>query len=145
MSTTSQARIQLETNMNSNVPVLTAKAYIGIAALAACVVLSGSVQANGHEVTVKISVSAADLDLSQPSDARELYSRLHKAARVVCGDGNRVDLRPPTVFADCYEQAVGDAVRSANRPQLTLVYLRTHTLQDAAARGIDVPVLVAAK
>jgi hypothetical protein len=32
-----------------------------------------------------------------------------------------------------------DDIRRKTRTQLTLVYLRTHTLQDAAARGIDVP------
>src|ERR1700688_2051440 len=125
--------------MNSKVLVLDVKAFICIAAMAACAILPGSVQANGHEITVKFSVSAAGLDLSQPADARELYSRLQKPARVVCGHGNRVDLRPLIDFADCQEKAVGDAVRSVNRPQLTVVYLGTHTLLDAAARGIDVP------
>jgi hypothetical protein len=56
-----------------------------------------------------------------------------------------VDLHPLADFAVCYEQAVGDAIRSVNRPQLTMLYLRTHTLQDAAARGIDVPLLAATK
>jgi UrcA family protein len=78
-----------------------------LSAAAVCAVLSGSVQAKSHEVTLKISVSTAGLDTSLRAGARELYSRLQKAARVVCGDGNR--------------------------------------LQDAAARGIAVPVLVAAK
>jgi UrcA family protein len=131
--------------MNTKVPVPNAKVFICIAAMAVCAVLSGSVQAKSHEVTVKISVSTAGLDTNLPAGAGELYRRLQKAASIVCGSGNRVDLRPLTDFAECYEQAVGDAVRSANRPQLTLVYLRTHTLQDAAARGIDVPLLVAAK
>jgi len=131
--------------MNTKFPVPTAKVFNCIAALAACAVLSGSVQAKSHDVTIKISVSTAGLDTSLPAGARELYSRLQKAASIVCGNGNRVDLLALTDFADCYEQAIGDAVRSANRAQLTLVYLRTHSLQDAAARGIDVPVLVATK
>ncbi len=45
----------------------------------------------------------------------------------------------------CYEKALGNAVRSANMPLLTQVYLETHTLREAAARGIDVPVQMAAK
>jgi UrcA family protein len=135
----------METNMNTKVPVVDAKAFICIAAMAACALLSSSVHAKEHEVTVKVSVSAAGLDLSQPAGTRELYGRLQKAARIVCGDGNRVDLHPLADFAVCYEQAVGDAIRSVNRPQLTMLYLRTHTLQDAAARGIDVPLLAATK
>jgi UrcA family protein len=131
--------------MNIIAPFLNTKSFVCIAAVAACAVLSSPVQAKDHEVEVKISVSAAGLDLSQPAGARELYGRLQKAATIVCGNGNRVDLQPLTDFASCYETAVGDAVRSADRPHLTMVYLRTHTLQDAAARGINVPVLVAAK
>src|ERR1700722_4615279 len=45
----------------------------------------------------------------------------------------------------CYEKALGNAVRSANLPLLTLVYLATHTLQEAAAGGIGVPEMIAAK
>jgi len=52
----------------------------------------------------------------------------------------RVDLQPPTSFAGCYEKALGDAVRSVNRPQLNIVYLATHTSRDAETYGIDVPV-----
>jgi len=131
--------------MNTNFPVLKAKAYIGTAALAACAILSGPAQAKEHIVDVKLSVNSAGLDLKQPTDARELYRRLQKAANIVCGHGNRVDLRAVPDLAACYEQALGDAVRSANRPQLTIVYLRSHTIQDAATRGIEVPALVAAK
>jgi UrcA family protein len=133
--------------MNTNFPVLKAKACIGTAALAAaaCAILSGPVQAKEHIVDVTLSVNTAGLDLKQPADARELYRRLQKAAYIVCGHGNRVDLRAVPDFAACYEQALGDAVRAANRPQLTLVYLRSHTIQDAATRGIEIPALVAAK
>ncbi len=130
--------------MNTNFSVLNAKAYICTAAVAACI-LSGPVQAKEHIVDVKLSVNTAGLDLKQPADARALYRRLQKVANIVCGHGNRVDLRAVPDFAACYERALGDAVRSANTPQLTIVYLKSHTLQDAATRGIEVPALVAAK
>jgi hypothetical protein len=57
----------------------------------------------------------------------------------------RVDLVPFRDPQGCYEKALGNAVRAANLKLLTQVYLATHTLQEAAARGIDVPVQVAAK
>ena len=57
----------------------------------------------------------------------------------------RVDLKPVTDRKRCYEKALGSAVRSANSPLLTQVYLQTHTPQEATALGIDVPVQVAAK
>jgi UrcA family protein len=134
-----------ETIMNTNAAVLNAKAFISIAAVAAYAILSGPIQAKSPEVAVKISVSSAGLDLSQSAGARELYSRLQKAAKIVCGRGNRVDLVPLDDVAGCYEKAIADAVQSANLPQLTIVYLNTHTPQDAKTRGIVFPVLVAAK
>jgi UrcA family protein len=131
--------------MNTKASILNAKPIICVAALAACAVLSGPVKANGHEVTVKISVSAAGLDLSRPGDAREVYRRLYFAARIACGSGNRVGLQPPSSFVDCYQKALGDAVRSANRPQLNIVYLATHTSRDAETYGIEVPARMVAK
>jgi UrcA family protein len=131
--------------MNAKASILNAKPFICLAALAGCAVLSGQVKAHSHEVTVKISVSAAGLDLSRPADAREVYRRLSFAARTACGDGNRVGLQPPPSWVGCYEKALGDAVRSVNRPQLNIVYLATHTSREAATYGIDVPARIAAK
>lgn len=130
--------------MNTKTPPVDAKPFIWLAA-AAAYALSGPVQAEGREVTVKISVSTTGLDLSEPSGARALYGRLREAARTVCGSGNRVGLQPATDFSDCYEKALGDAVRSVNRPELNMIYLATHTLLDAEIHGIDVPARVAAK
>ena len=129
--------------MNTNACSPTTKPFICSAAIAACAVLFGTVQAIGQEVTVKIPVSTAGLDPSQPAGAREVYRRLQRAARTACGDGDRVGLEPPTSFAGCYEQALGDAVRSAHRAQLSIIYLATHTVRDAATYGIEVPVRLA--
>jgi UrcA family protein len=131
--------------MNTDTSSLNARTLSCIAASAACAVLSWPLQATDRDVIVKVSVSTAGLDLSQPAGARELYSRLQKAAHIVCSSSGRVALQPVTDFATCREKALGDAVRSVNRPQLAIAYLRTHTLQEAAAHGIDVPVFVAAK
>jgi UrcA family protein len=128
-----------------NTQLLNAKSLFSITVVAACVALSGPVQAESQEVTVKIPVSTAGFDLNQPARARELYSRLRQAARTACRDGDRVGLEPVKHFTGCYEQALGEAIRVANQPQLTLVYLETHTSEDAATRGIVVPTLVAAK
>ena len=130
--------------MNTN-SAHTTKSLICLAAAAACAVLSGPVQANDHEVTVKISVSTAGLDLSQPADARKVYARIQDAADIVCTLGTRVDLKPVRYLMGCYEKALGDAVRSANQPQLSMVYLATHTPGQAAAYGIEIPARMAAK
>ena len=115
------------------------------AAVVACALFAGSVAAKDQEFTVAYRVSTQDLDLSQPAGAHELYARLQHAAQVVCTHGMRVDLKPVTDEDACYEKALGNAVRSANMPLLTQVYLETHTLREAAAREIDVPVQMAAK
>ena len=113
------------------------------AAIVASTLFAGNVAAKG--VTVAIQVSTKGLDLSLPAGARELYSRLKHAAEVVCTHGMRVDLAPTSDPQGCYESALAGAVRSAHKPLLTQAYLATHTLQQAAAGGIDVPVQVAAK
>jgi UrcA family protein len=143
---TPPSRTDLEINMNINAPVLSAKSFIYMAVLAACALLSGPIQAKERIVTVKVSVNTAGLDVAQPAGGRELYSRLAHAAAIVCGGTNQVGLQAVDSFADCIAAAVGEAVRSAKLPQLTVAYLRTHTLQQAAALGIDVPaVLIAAR
>ena len=131
--------------MTTKIPILSAKALVCISAMAACAILSGPIQAESHIVNVSLHVRTADLDLDQPADAREAYRRLQKAASTLCGNGNRVGQEPLTDFAGCFEKALGGAVGSVNRPQLTMVYLRTHSLLDAATHGIDVQPLVAAK
>ncbi len=115
------------------------------AALVACALFAGSVVAEDQEFTVAYQVSTQGLDLTQPAGARELYARLKHAAEVVCTHGMRVDLKPVADPKGCYEKALGSAVRSANWKLVTQVYLQTHTPQEAAAFGIDVPVKVAAE
>jgi UrcA family protein len=122
--------------------VMTASSVFG-AAMVAWTLFAGDAVAK--EVTIAYQVSAKGLDLRQPAGARQFYGRLKKAAQMVCTHGNRVDLQPPSDPEGCYEKALGDAIRSANVSRLTQVYLETHTLREAAARGIDVPVQVAAK
>jgi UrcA family protein len=115
------------------------------ASLVACTLFAGSVAAKDQEFTVAYRVSTQGLDPSQPAGARELYKRLKHAAEVVCTHGMRVDLAPTPDPQGCYEKALADAVRSAHMPLVTQAYLATHTLQQAAARGIDAPVQIAAK
>jgi len=114
------------------------------AATVACMLFAGSVSAGDKTVTIALQVSSEGLDLSQPNDAQTFYTRIERAARVVCTHGNRVDLTPLVYLKGCYEKAIGDAVRAANKPMLTQIYLTNHTLRDAAVYGIQ-PVQVAAK
>ena len=111
----------------------------------ACALFAGNVVARDHEVIVALRVSTHGVDLSRPSDARIFYARLENAAWIVCTRGTRVDLVPLEDPRRCSEQALAGAVRNARAPTLTRIYLATHTLQDAAAHGIEVPPQLAAK
>ena len=64
---------------------------------------------------------------------------------MACTRADRAGLAPVDSVPRCVEQALGDAVRAGNKPLLTKAYLSTHTLQQAASHGIEVPAQLAAK
>jgi UrcA family protein len=119
------------------------RSILGVAVVAGLLFGGNAAAAKDHNVTVAIRLSTEWLDLSRPADARTFYTRLEKAAWVVCTRGNRVNLVPIDDVKGCYEKALGGAISSAKVPMLTQIYLATHTLQEAAARGIDVPTQIA--
>jgi UrcA family protein len=110
---------------------------------AACALAVSNVAAKDHIVPVSAQVSTQGLDLSRPADVQTFYTRLQNAAWMVCTRGTRADLLPSDNLKGCYEKALGDAVRSAKKPLLTQLYLGNHTLQEAAAHGIEVPQVAA--
>lgn len=129
--------------MITKIAVLGTKTCLGIAALAACALFAGVVQA-GDTFPIKVTINTAGLDLRQEAGIRELYSRLKNAADAVCNNVYRVGLEPVANYVDCYEKALGAAVQSVNRPKLTQVYLSAHTLKDATAHGVKVYLLATA-
>jgi len=129
--------------MYSKLALINARRVLG--ALAACGLFVGGVAAQDHVVTVSTKVDARGLDLTQPADAQTFYKRLRNAAWMLCTRSTRVGLAPVDNLQGCYEQALGDAVRTSHSTIVTQIYLGTHTLRDAAARGIEVPAQVAAK
>lgn len=114
-----------------------------LAVVLAFALYSGTADAGNHQVTVSKQVDTTGLDLDRPADVAVLYSRIRHAADDVCTRGKQVDLLPVDSPKICYEKALGDAIRSARSPALTLIYLGTHSLQEAKARGIEVPSEVA--
>jgi UrcA family protein len=101
--------------------------------------------AAAEEITVTLNVSTKGLDLSHPKDAHKAYQRLQHAAWLLCTNGNRVGLAPVEDLQGCQQKSIGDAIRQIRAPLLTQIYLQTHTLREAAARGIPSAVEVAAK
>ena len=130
--------------MYAEAAVTTARLLAGAVTIV-CTLAAGNVAANDKIVTVSFPISAQGLDLTQPADAQTFYTRLQNAAWLVCTRGTRVDLLPTDYPMRCYQQALGDAVRVSNKPTVTQIYLASHTLQEAAAHGIEVPAQLAAK
>jgi UrcA family protein len=117
-----------------------------VAALAiAGALFAGSVAAADRAVIVAIPVNAHGLDVSQPAGAQELYRRLDYAAYVACTRANRVGLAPSTDPRGCSEKSLASAIRSVDLPLLTQMYLRQHTLREAATYGIEPAAKLAAK
>jgi len=127
-------------HMYTNIRGLSAWPVLG-AAIAVCTLFTGGVAAKDDAVTVSIQVSTQGLDVSQPRGAQKLYWRLQNAARVACTQGNRVGLAPSPDPKGCREKALAGAIRAAHLALLTQVYLASHTLWEATAYGIDVPVM----
>jgi len=115
------------------------------AAVVACTFFAGDVIAEPHEVSVAYQVSTQGLDVNKPAGARELYIRLKNAAWYVCTRTNRVGLEPSPDTDACTEKALGEAIRSAHVPLLVQAYLEKHSVAQAAAHGLVVPVQLAEK
>lgn len=123
---------------------MNAKFLVGPIAIAACVLSAAPALADDGPTVVSKVVNARDVDVNTREGAMKLYGRLSSAARRVCGD-LRVGHALSTYAPACYQDALGNAIRSANREQLTRVYLKTHTMEVAQTYGIAIPVLVAEK
>jgi len=85
------------------VPVLGA-----LAATAATLAFATPAAAQAEDRSVTVSI--ADLDLANPSDAARLGHRLHAAARQVCGPDQGADTKARQQMSDC--QTI--ALRRAN-------------------------------
>ncbi len=128
--------------MYVKIPLLSTRFFLGT--VLACALFAGTAGADEHRVIVSKRIDTKGLDLNRAADAQALYTRIRHAADDVCTRGKQVDLLPVDNPMHCYEKALGDAIRSVNLPMLTQIYLTTHTVQEAAARGIEVPSQVAA-
>jgi len=107
--------------------------------------VAGNAVAASQSVDVSAPINTSGLDLSRPADVRTLYKRIKGTAEYLCGTSNRVGLAPADDPKGCYEKALADAIRSARLPMLTRLYLNTHSLQEATARGIEIPPQVSAR
>src|SRR5262249_32315453 len=133
-----------EAHMYTKAGLIGSRALL-VAAATVSTFFVGNLSAHDRTRLESIIVSPRGLDLARPADAQAFYTRLQNAAWVVCTRRIHVDLVLVEKPKACVERALGDAIRSAKVPLLTQIYLRSHTLEEAAAHGIGVPSQVAAK
>jgi UrcA family protein len=73
-----------------------------------------------------------DLDLSKVDGAATLYSRLRRAAAIVCSPLESRSLGMAAQYRVCVDQAIADAVAGVGRPMLSQ-YHQSHTKGDKTA------------
>ncbi len=87
-----------------------------VAVLASSVALAASAGNGTTEVRVRIG----DLDLNTPVGAAVLYRRIERAAARVCVSlENARSLANKRLYAHCIDEAIGEAVATVHRSQLT--------------------------
>jgi UrcA family protein len=75
------------------------------------------------ELAPQISVQYAAEDLETDKGAENVYRKLRKAARRVCGiDGGFLNLSEKTLAKKCVDDTLASAVRKIDRPMLTTVH-----------------------
>jgi UrcA family protein len=80
----------------------------------------------------KYIVRFPDLDLSKVDGAAVLYSRLRRAAAIVCSPLESRSLGMAAQYQACFDHAIADAVASVGRPMLSQ-YHQSHTKGDKTA------------
>ncbi len=100
-------------------------ALIGIATLVAVATVNLAAATPEADEPQSSVVHYADLDLSRPRDARRLYGRIKRAARMVCDNHPSSDLKRLNEFERCLVHATDEAVEKVQSEQLTAIH-RAH-------------------
>lgn len=93
------------------------KLIVTAVAVVASSLALGAAAATG---TPEVKVRIGDLDLNTPVGAAVLYQRIERAANRVCASlDNARSLAAKRLFADCVDDAIGEAVTIVHRSQLS--------------------------
>ena len=91
----------------------------GLVATAIFVVLAPSLSTVSAADPATRTVRFADLNISSPAGAHELYMRILAAAQVVC---SYIPFATDADKARCVRDAIADAVTRIDQPELSMVY-----------------------
>ncbi len=98
----------------------TFKIVMGVAA-AIMVLAPLASQAGDLNALPQVRVSFADLNLDTAAGVNTLYTRVARAADVVCPADSQ-ELSRHVAYKSCASKAIGDAVRNASIPALSQLY-----------------------
>jgi len=98
------------------------RSFAVASAFAALVVTTTSFATPYSDAAPSVTVRYDDLNLATSAGVDTLYRRISSAARAVCSDENSHDLAIVAANRLCRENAVAQAVREVNNPQLALVH-----------------------
>lgn len=106
------------------------------AAVGAAALCSFSINVNAAEAVPQRTVRYADLNPSNMADAKALYSRLERAAKVVCRSLESREVERIKLHQDCYETALSNAVLTVDYSTVTALYRSDSSIR-VAQRGTD--------
>lgn len=102
---------------------MSARSFItAIAAASVATVSLFSASAQAEPAERQVTVSLEHFDLSKQSDADEVYARLQRAARNVCGTLVNKDLNIRRLTRECYDSALARAVAEVDSARLTALH-----------------------
>ncbi len=102
--------------------MFTRATFLSVAILGSATLVSAAgaqAETFGSRTDDQQSVQIVTTDFSQPAQVHSLYGRIKAAAHAVCTSDGAVDPRTQDADATCEAQAVRDAVREINQPQLS--------------------------
>lgn len=91
-----------------------------------------SISAQAEAEAPQVTVSLERYDLSKQSDADLLYVRLQRAARTVCRPLDSRELSIKRLHAQCFEDALQNAVASIDNVKLTALHQSDSELRIAS-------------
>ena len=103
-------------------------ATIFFASIAACATLPAMAGSTSESTVRTVDVSIAGYDLTDPADARTVFSKIQRAAKRVCNNpnGDR-SVRDRADSIACQSNAIAEAVAKLDMPELTEVMSKGQT------------------
>lgn len=98
---------------------LTAFAAVATLAFAAASHASPAIDGFSDPATMSVTVSVADLNLSNQAGAKVVLRRIHNAAQTICGGEPDIRSERFTLYQSCVKATVARTVASLDSPLVT--------------------------